>query len=85
MPLAVSWETDRLDTPVHFAQEPLSIFMTPMNPAPCFTRRGGADILLVGSYVYVFRKPNEAESGGSPLRAGSGRDTIAGPSFILPC
>ena len=25
----------------------------------------------------------EAESGGSPLRAGSGRDTIAGPEVLL--
>ncbi len=29
--------------------------------------------------MHVVRKPSEAESGGSPLRAGSGRDTIAGP------
>ena len=39
-------------------------------------------MLLVGSYEHVFRKPNEAETGGNPLRAGSGRDTIAGPNFL---
>ena len=39
-------------------------------------------MLLVRSYEHVFRKPNEAEPGGNPLRGGSGRDTIAGPNFL---
>lgn len=40
-------------------------------------------ILLVGSYVHVFRKPNEAESGGSPLRAGVWSRYDRGSEFHL--
>ncbi len=35
--------------------------MMPMQDCPCYTRKRGADTLLVGSYVHVVRKPNEAE------------------------
>ena len=68
MPLAVLWEKDILESPLRITHESPGASGTILRQdSPRDTRDSDVDTLLVGSYVHGDRKPNETESGGSPL------------------